>query len=230
MTVRLERRGKEGCGSLASLIRRFEVDRSPVEVNFRELMPADSSATRHAHGIHPYPAKLLVNIPQFFLSALAPRAGSQLLDPFCGSGTVLYEGALTKLRPAGSDSNPLARLITKAKLTPIDREIACVELTNIMSAQVAAIVSMPDVVNRTYWFSERISVALGRLRTAINDCVSEGHRPLFDVSFSSTVRRVSFADPRLSVPVKINPERAARYGAKGDEVSSTPLCRNLHAV
>ncbi|WP_213092024.1 hypothetical protein, partial [Escherichia coli] len=31
-------------------------------------------------------------------------------------------------------------------------------------------------------------------------------------------RRVSYADPRLSVPVRINPERADRYGAKGDDV------------
>jgi len=203
---------------LTSLMARFEKSRSPIEVNFRELMPASTDATRHGHGIHPYPAKLLVNIPQFFLAALAKRAGDQLLDPFCGSGTVLFEGTIANLRSAGSDSNPLARLITTAKLTPIDREIARTELARIMSTLGNLHPSIPDVVNRSYWFSDRICDALGRLRSAIKLSVSPDHRPLFDVAFSWTVRRVSFADPRLSVPVKINPERSARYGAKGDEV------------
>jgi hypothetical protein len=131
---------------------------------------------------------------------------------------VLFEGALAGLHPVGSDSNPLARLITRAKLTPISREAARKELEQILASYPEATPSIPDVVNRDYWFSGRISESLGRLRAAILAKASVQHRPIFDVSFSATVRRVSFADPRLSVPVKINPDRSARYGAKGDEV------------
>lgn len=135
MTARTQPRHEAQRESLDSLIARFEVDRAPLEVNFKQLMPADAGITKSAHLIHPYPAKLLVNIPKYFLAALGLRTGSRLLDPFCGSGTVLYEGALAKLRPAGSDSNPLARLITTAKLTPVAREVARRELTNIMASQ-----------------------------------------------------------------------------------------------
>lgn len=206
----------ESC--LLDLIARFESQQSAVEVNFRQLILSDGGASKSAHAIHPYPAKLLVNIPQFFLSALSTAPDALLLDPFCGSGTVLFEGALAGLRSVGSDSNPLARLITRAKLTPINRETARKELEQILAFYPKAIPSIPDVVNREYWFSERISESLGRLRAAIAAAVSVQHRPIFDVSFSATVRRVSFADPRLSVPVKINPDRSARYGAKGDEV------------
>lgn len=180
-------------------------------------MPS-ATPSRGAHAIHPYPAKLLVNIPQFFLAALAPDSGSKLLDPFCGSGTVLYEAALAGLRPFGSDSNPLARLVTRAKLTPIDRELVSEELALIMQRYPLLEPDIPDVVNREYWFSDRISQTLGKLRAAILQCVSLHHRPLFDTSFSATVKRVSYADPRLSVPVRINPARSARYGAKGEEV------------
>lgn len=212
-----ERRGAAE-SSLLDLIARFKSEGSAVEVNFRQLISSDGGTSKSAHAIHPYPAKLLIHIPQFFLAALPTVAGSALLDPFCGSGTVLYEGALAGLRPVGSDSNPLARLVTRAKLTPLDREVARRQLEEVMATYSSASPDIPDVVNRSYWFSDRISDSLGKLKTAIHRSVSEALRPVFDVSFSATVRRVSYADPRLSVPVKINPDRSAKYGAKGDEV------------
>ena len=214
-----QREWKGAAGSsLPDLVARYQAEGSAIEVNFRQLVNSDGGTSKSAHAIHSYPAKLLVNIPRFFLAAIPAAAGSVLLDPFCGSGTVLYEGALAGLRPVGSDSNPLARLVTRAKLTPLDREIARRQLDEIMAAYPAASPTIPDVVNRDYWFSERISDCLGRLKTAIERSVPAPRRPVFDVSFSATVRRVSYADPRLSVPVKINPKRSARYGAKGDEV------------
>lgn len=217
MTARSEPLPHTERSVLDTLISRFGSEGAAVEVNFRHLKPSVGPSSG-GHSIHPYPAKLLVNIPQFFLSALSPENGSQLLDPFCGSGTVLYEAALAGLRPIGSDSNPLARLVTLAKLTPVNLELVGKELALIMQIYPTLAPDIPDVVNREYWFSDRISQTLGKLRAAIARCVSPRHRPLFDVSFSATVKRVSYADPRLSVPVKINPARSARYGAKGDEV------------
>lgn len=218
MSAKQQERRNAAESSLLDLLARFESGGSAVEVNFRQLISSDGGTSKSAHAIHPYPAKLLINIPQFFLAAMPALAGSALLDPFCGSGTVLYEGARAGLRPVGSDSNPLARLITRAKLTPLDREVARRQLEAIMAAYPSAPPMIPDVVNRDYWFSERISDCLGRLKSAIERNVPAKHRPVFDVSFSATVKRVSYADPRLSVPVKINPDRSARYGAKGDEV------------
>lgn len=218
MTKPLEIQSQFEQESLAALTKEFQVNSIPVEVDFRKLMPSTGSPNKNAHSIHPYPAKLLVNIPQYFLAALSPRSGDCVVDCFCGSGTVLYEAAQRSLRTVGSDSNPLARLITKAKLTTIDRDKANAELAQIIAYSANATPNIPDVVNRSYWFSDRISESLGRLRTAIQMCATNRNKALFEVSFSATVRRVSFADPRLSVPVKINPERSARYGAKGDLV------------
>ncbi|NIJ22052.1 DNA modification methylase [Sphingomonas naasensis] len=217
MTARVEPLPHGERPALDTLISRFDSGSAAVEVNFRRLMPS-VTPPRGGHAIHPYPAKLLVNIPQFFLAALCPDHGDKLLDPFCGSGTVLYEAALAGLRPLGSDSNPLARLVTRAKLTSINRDVVGDELALIMQRYPMLAPDIPDVINLDYWFSDRISQTLGKLRAAIAQCVSTRHRPLFDVSFSATVKRVSYADPRLSVPVKINPARSARYGAKGDEV------------
>src|SRR5574338_853686 len=48
---------------------------------------------------------------------VAPGAGrtQPILDPFCGSGTVLVEARAAGLRTIGTDLNPLAVLIARAK-------------------------------------------------------------------------------------------------------------------
>jgi len=45
-----------------------------------------------------------------------PR-NSVLLDPFCGSGTIVYEGARFGLKTVGVDANPVAVLLSKGKMT-----------------------------------------------------------------------------------------------------------------
>jgi DNA modification methylase len=44
--------------------------------------------------------------------------GDTILDPFCGSGTVLLEGWLHGRNVIGTDLNPYAALVTSAKLNP----------------------------------------------------------------------------------------------------------------
>jgi DNA modification methylase len=60
--------------------------------------------------LHPASAKVLVE----FISAGAGRT-QPILDPFCGSGTVLVEARASGLRTVGVDLNPLAVLIARAK-------------------------------------------------------------------------------------------------------------------
>jgi Putative RNA methylase family UPF0020 len=204
--------------SFESLCQQYQASGRPIEVNFRDIPPV-ANASRSAHLIHPYPAKLLARIPQFFLNCPEIlQTQGMLLDPFCGSGTVLLEGQLAGMSVVGADSNPLARLITTVKLSNFDIARARDELDVIMRNAPSARVDIPDVVNRAHWYSERASKMLGRLRSAISTSVDDVRRPLFDVCLSATARRVSFADPRLSVPVRINPDRSSRYGAKGSEV------------
>src|SRR5664280_2676519 len=91
---------------------------APSVVDFRALM-TEFVPERHTHMLHPYPAKLLPQIPAFFLttSRFGPDAPPMVLaDPFCGTGTVLLEGALRGLEVIGADTNPLARLIARVKI------------------------------------------------------------------------------------------------------------------
>jgi DNA modification methylase len=76
------------------------------------------------HGLHPYPAKFIPQIPHALIDALSNR-GETVADIFCGSGTTLVESLLSGRNAVGIDANPLACLISDAKttrLSPSDEE------------------------------------------------------------------------------------------------------------
>jgi len=194
--------------TLQALTHEFRSTKSPVEVNFRALVPDFPHPERATHLIHPYPAKLLAHIPYFFLSADSlSNPGDRVLDPFCGSGTVLLEAVLSGRRPVGADSNPLARLIALAKITPIDIQPLKTLLAEVIglaaSYQKGDSLPLPDVINRQYWFHPQVTQQLAALLEAIRQAADSDSLRFLEVCFSSCLRRVSFADPRLSVPVRL---------------------------
>lgn len=190
---------------LKELIRRYQVRKRPVTVNFRRIVPALNSADRFAHLIHPYPAKLLVHIPFFFLAnELLSKPGDVVLDPFCGSGTVLAEAQLAGRRAYGVDANPLARLIARVKTTPLDTQAAARALNSVLRGiHLSQRGTGPDVVNLGHWFYPSTVRKLRCLLESIQRIRQPPIRDFLLVCFSVCVRKVSLADPRLSVPVKL---------------------------
>ncbi|MFH1840772.1 MAG: DNA methyltransferase, partial [Candidatus Shapirobacteria bacterium] len=87
--------------------------------SFKNLKRSDTGYI--THGYHRYPAKF---IPQI-VSRLVERytkVGDLIVDPFGGCGTTLVESKVMGRLSVGVDINPVAVLITKAKITPIDPE------------------------------------------------------------------------------------------------------------
>ena len=72
------------------------------------------------HGFHPYPARMIPLIAKRIIEKYATHIDDVILDPFCGSGTVLVEAVVHDKHAIGFDINPLAVLIAKTKTTPID--------------------------------------------------------------------------------------------------------------
>jgi SAM-dependent methyltransferase len=66
------------------------------------------------HGLHPYPAKFIPQIPERLILELS-REGDIVADVFCGSGTTLVEALRLNRHAIGFDASPLACLITRAK-------------------------------------------------------------------------------------------------------------------
>jgi len=192
--------------ALRSFLAQYGKDEIPIEVDFRKLVSwIPYQADRATHLCHSYPAKLLLHIPYFFLqNATLSKPGDAVLDPFCGSGTVLVEALLSGRHAIGADCNPLARLITKVKTHHIPPEKIRRSVRSLTRRLGAAGPSTPsDVVNLRYWFYPHVIIQLSKLRDAIFHCSSERMRDFFLVCLSQCVRRVSLADPRVSVPVRL---------------------------
>lgn len=71
------------------------------------------SNPKSIHGIYPYRGKMSALDAEHVISQLPPTA--ILLDPFCGSGTIVYEAQKHGMKAIGVDNNPLACIIARGK-------------------------------------------------------------------------------------------------------------------
>src|SRR5580692_1826058 len=74
------------------------------------------SLTTRLSRLHPYPAMVGDELAFSLARQYVPPQAS-VLDPFCGSGKLLIAAEDAAIR-VGIDTNPLAWLLTKAKLAP----------------------------------------------------------------------------------------------------------------
>ena len=181
----------------------------PIRINFREIVSELNSTERYSHLIHSYPAKLLCHIPFFFLQTdyFCPTNGI-VLDPFCGTGTVMLEANISGRNAKGADANPLACLISRVKTTYIKKEDLQKTLGTIISrakrCNTNDYLELPSI---SRWFSKSTILQLWHLECAIKNVKDIKHQDFFMMCFSNLVKKVSYADPSISVPVKLNPER-----------------------
>ena len=87
---------------------------SPTQPQPQRDAGADDADRVHVHGFHSYPARIHPKTAACLVRAVS-REGGTVLDPFCGSGTVLVEALLARRRAIGSDLNPLAVRLAKLK-------------------------------------------------------------------------------------------------------------------
>lgn len=76
---------------------------------------AEEAARAHVHGFHSYPARMHPLTAKRLIESFS-QPGDIVLDPFCGSGTVLVEARLLGRRAFGVDANPLAVRLAERKL------------------------------------------------------------------------------------------------------------------
>ena len=75
----------------------------------------DDPERAHIHGFHTYPARMHPTTAARLVRALAPEARATVLDPFCGSGTVVVEAMIAGRHGIGVDLNPLAVRLARFK-------------------------------------------------------------------------------------------------------------------
>ena len=181
-----------------------------MRVTFRGRNGEVGSRDSLTHLLHWYPAKMFHRIPTAVLDNFGLAEGSVILDPFCGSGTVLVEAMARGYQAIGIDVNPAARLIARAKTTPIDEELVKTRGERVIK-RARGMRRHPNLIDTLgYWFRPEILAVLERLVAAITEIENRRHREFLLVSLSTVVRRCSLADPSIAPPVRLNPLRAQR--------------------
>jgi len=99
---------------------------------------------RSIHGIYPYRGKMSPLDASQVIKQLP--SDSLILDPFCGTGTILYEAQTYGLNAIGVDNNPLACTIARGKTEPLNKETTMVQLENTIEAakSLSKVESMPS--------------------------------------------------------------------------------------
>lgn len=173
----------------------------------------DGHNTQYAtHGLHSYAAKCPPQLVRFGINRFS-RPGETILDPMAGSGTTLVEAKLLGRCAIGYDIDALACLISKVKckfLSDTSIEVACnsiIEKTtqelnefdnNSESLQLINQITLPEFLNRDYWFNSDVSRSLAVLSSNICSIeIPEDLRDFFWVAFSSIIlTKVSLANAR----------------------------------
>ncbi len=78
---------------------------------------SDAPDRAHVHGFHAYPARAHPVTARRLVESFT-KEGATVLDPFCGSGTILVEAMLAGRDAIGVDLNPLAVMLARAKTFP----------------------------------------------------------------------------------------------------------------
>jgi len=176
---------------------------------------ADSDTQHLTHNIHRYSGKFIPQIARRAIDLLS-KPGELVLDPYCGSGTVLVEAALMDRQGIGIDLNPLAVLIAGTKITPIS-DTALAYLKDRMEARINALGTErdlplfsassgndlerldadadPRLTDDWYrkWFRKEILKDLVHIETALQKIEDFNLRKVGLVAFSDILRKSSNA-------------------------------------
>lgn len=191
----------------------------------KRLVFDSSGHPKLTHYVFRYPAKFHPPVARVLVDSYT-SAGDTVLDPFCGSGTLLVEALTRDRHSIGVDIDPVAAFVARAKvhaysmprlerhaktleaeLAPLRRppkEYEKRQFTDLAPHRFADELDTdglvpPAIPNLDHWFRKYVTVDLCRIRAAIDSlrCGRET-RDFFLLVFCSIIRTASNADP---VPV-----------------------------
>jgi len=158
------------------------------------------------HGIHSYKGKFYPQLAKCLFNIAGLEKKSKILDPFCGSGTVILEGFLNGLKTYGCDFNPLAVEITTAKagILNVKQDELKSTIENVLdkinefSNSDNGIKKFPkstqDEIIR--WFPSPVIDKMAFLLKIINQVNNKKIKQFLIVVLSSVIRSVSQQEPR----------------------------------
>ena len=182
--------------------------------SFRGLTQKSTNYLTHCY--HRYPAKF---IPQLARRIVEENTSVDdlVLDPFCGSGSAVLEALLSGRFGYGSDINPLAYLITKAKTTPINPNVLESSIEYLFSRLKyyrEAPTNLPKAISS--WFPEKAISELNVILRAI-DGFDNDVKTFFLCAFSQILKACSYWSMYSIKPYR-EPDKFARAGPNPVEI------------
>ena len=199
--------------------------RPQVPPGYRRLDFSSIKAPRLTHYLFRFPAKFHPPVVHALLRSYT-TPGQTVLDPFCGSGTLLVAAAADGRRAIGSDVDPVSVFVAKAKthrlqpgrlraswaaLRPLlesaarssseyeERRFIDISPTEYEDTLATESLWAPQIPNLTHWFRRYVILDLARILQSIDVAdIPETHRMFFRLIHASIIRNASNADP---VPV-----------------------------
>jgi len=185
---------------VATLFQQVKIDPS---WSFSDKTRKDT--TYISHGYHRYPAKFIPHI----VSRLAEkytRVGDFIVDPFGGCGTTLVESKVMGRPSIAVDINPVAVLITKAKITPIDlvkieKEFFILK-NRLEKYSEKTRVKAPKHERIDYWFKPEEKIKLAFIFAEISKIKNQDVQDFFFCGFSNILKNCSIWLQKSNKPTR----------------------------
>ena len=208
----------------------------PLQERLKSLLASDldfhGQDTAYAsHNFHSFPAKFPPQLPNKFIANLT-EPGDTVLDPMMGSGTTVLEAFLSGRYSIGFDIDPMALMITKVKVTALDREqLQQVGKTVLTQAKFALENKRHELKNQlenkwdvntrkfiNYWFAQSTQLELLALINEIEQVEENPIKAFLELTFSAIIITKSGGVSLALDLAHTRPHRAKIVASKAGEI------------
>ena len=192
------------------------------------------------HSFHEYKGRFYPQLAKSFMNFAGLKPCEMILDPFCGSGTTLVESFLFGANAIGVDINPIAYLLTKAKIRSF--HISIDELLKIKSFfnEIQSkkdfdynVESYSDILDIEYlqrWFPDENLKQILFLLEQFSIQENEDIQFLLKITLSNILRDFSFQDPsQLRIRRRKTPPPINLIQKFIDDLNSNTIVLNFRA-
>lgn len=171
-----------------------------AQSHLESVTKAKRQSTRYsAHGLHEYKGKFNPQIVRAILNIYNIESNSNVLDPFCGSGTTLLESKYIGMNTFGIDINPLAVFIAQTKLSSVDYNLNLLTefFEKFMSEFNVTKLNIDHTSERFLylekWFPNEVLVKIEKMKNYLDSSNSK-YKDLIFILISDVIKRFSYQD------------------------------------
>ncbi len=169
--------------------------------------------------VHPFPARMAPEVALRSISRHAESTTLKVLDPMCGSGTVLAAATAEGHKAVGFDLDPLAVLMSNVAVRKADTDAVAVAAESSVRQARGSRATAPrwdceqTVAFAEYWFARDQRVALTRLSYAIDEVEDAAVQDVLSLALS---RIIVTKAPKASLAADTSHSRPHRVIDRSD--------------